>query len=49
MGALSNHRLYVRTLPLEDIPQLAMPWLTSLLSVVLALIGFLLAAYLTFV
>ena len=49
LGALSNHRLYVRTLPLEDIPQLAMPWLTSLLSVVFALMGFLLAAYLTFV
>jgi putative membrane protein len=49
LGALSNHRLYVRTLPLEDIPQVLMPWLTSFLSVVLALIGFLLAAYLAFV
>src|ERR1043166_1464162 len=29
LGALSNHRLYVRTLPLENIPQLAMPWLTN--------------------
>jgi len=49
LGALFNHRLYVRTLPSEDIPQVVMPWLTSFLSVALACIGILLAAYLTFV
>ena len=49
LGALYNHRLYVRTLPSEDIPQLVMPWLTSFLSVALACIGILLAAYLAFV
>jgi len=49
LGALYNHRLYVRTLPSEDIPQLVMPWLTSFFSVTLACIGILLAAYLAFV
>jgi putative membrane protein len=49
LGALFNHRLYVRTLPSEDIPQVVMPWLTSFLSVALALIGFFLATYLVFV
>ena len=49
LGALFNHRLYVRTLPAEDIPHLIMPWLTSFLSMALACIGFLLAAYLAFV
>jgi len=48
LGALFNHRLYVRSLPSEDIPQVVMPWLTSFLSVALACIGFLLAAYLVF-
>jgi putative membrane protein len=49
LGALFNHRLYVQGLPSEDIPQFAMPWLTSFLSVALALVGILLAAYLAFV
>ena len=49
LGALYNHRLYVRTLPSEDIPQLVLPWLTSFLSVALVCIGILLAAYLAFV
>lgn len=49
LGALFNHRLYVRALPSEDIPQLVVPWLTSFLSVALAFVGFLLAAYLAFV
>ena len=49
LGALINHRLYIRALPSEDIPQLVVPWLTSFLSVALALIGLLLAAYLAFV
>ena len=49
LGALYNHRLYVRTLQSEHIPQLVLPWLTSFLSVALACIGILLAAYLAFV
>lgn len=49
LGALYNHRLYIRTLPSEDIPQLVMPWLTSFISVALACLGILLAAYLAFV
>jgi putative membrane protein len=46
LGALRNHRLYVRSLPPEDVPQLPVPWLTSFLSVAVALAGILLAAYL---
>jgi len=49
LGALFNHRRYIRTLPSEDIPQLVMPWLTSFLSVALVCIGILLAAYLAFI
>ena len=49
LGALFNHRLYIRALPSEDIPHLVVPWLTSFLSVALAFVGFLLAAYLAFV
>lgn len=48
LGALYNHRLYIRALSSEDIPQLVMPWLTSFLSVALAFVGFLLAGYLAF-
>ena len=46
VGALQNHRLYVRTLPAEDVPKLAMPWLTSFLASSVALVGLLLALYL---
>ena len=46
LGALHNHRLYVRSLPKEDLPKLALPWLTPFLAGSLAAIGFLLAAYL---
>lgn len=46
LGAFFNHRQYVRSLPLEDLPQLAIPLLTSLLAVALALLGCLLAIYL---
>jgi putative membrane protein len=45
-GALYNHRRYVRTLPAADIPPIAMPWLTTALSLTIALCGLLLAAYL---
>jgi putative membrane protein len=46
LGALQNHRLYVRSLPAEDIPGLAIPWLTSFLAGTVAAIGLLLAGYL---
>jgi putative membrane protein len=46
LGALQNHRSYVRSLPPENLPELAIPWLTAFLALVLALIGFLLAIYL---
>ncbi len=49
LGAYFNHRLYVRSLPSEDVPQLTMSWLASFLSVALAIVGILLAAYLAFV
>lgn len=46
LGALGNHRSYVRTLPAADRPDIPMPWLTTFLSVCVALLGFLLAGYL---
>jgi putative membrane protein len=48
LGALHNHRLYIRSLPPEDIPQLAKPWLTSFLSLSVATVGVLLVVYLIF-
>ncbi|MCB5184726.1 DUF202 domain-containing protein [Methylobacillus gramineus] len=38
-----NHRLYVRTLPAVDVPPMALPWLTSVLSISVAMAGLLLA------
>jgi putative membrane protein len=46
LGALQNHRLYVRSLPTQDIPKLAMPWLTSFLAGSVVSVGLLLAVYL---
>ena len=46
LGALHNHRVYVRSLPAEDLPNLPIPWLTSLLALSLVAAGLLLAAYL---
>jgi putative membrane protein len=46
LGALHNHRAYVRLLPAEDVPRLPMPWLTSFLALAAASVGFLLAVYL---
>jgi len=46
LGALHNHRVFVRTLPAEDVPKLPIPWLTSLLALTVVAIGLLLAAYL---
>src|SRR3954452_3836143 len=39
LGAFRNHRLYVRSLPPEAVPDLAMPWLTSFLSLAVAGVG----------
>lgn len=38
-----NHRRYMQTLPPEDVPQLALPWLSSVLAITVALAGSLLA------
>ena len=46
LGALKNHRLFVRSLPPQDVPELALPWLTSFLAVSVAGIGLLLSVYL---
>ena len=46
LAALYNHRMYVRSLPPEDLPKLPIPWLTSFLSLSVAIAGFLLAVYL---
>ena len=46
LGAQLNHHLYVKTLPPEDVPSLAIPWLASLLTVSIGLVGLLLASYL---
>jgi putative membrane protein len=46
LGALQNHRLYVRTLPMEDLPKLSIPWLTPFLAGSVAAVGLLLAVYL---
>ena len=46
LGAQLNHYLYVKTLPPEDIPRLAIPWLASLLTISIGLVGVLLASYL---
>ncbi|HEX8873088.1 MAG TPA: DUF202 domain-containing protein [Nitrosospira sp.] len=46
LGALQNYRIYVRSLPQEDIPKLPMPWLTVFLSLTIALAGILLSIYL---
>lgn len=46
MGAQLNHHLYVKTLPPEDVPRLAISWLASLLTASIGLVGLLLASYL---
>jgi putative membrane protein len=46
LGAQYNHHIYVRTLPPQDVPELAISWLGSLLSLSIALVGVLLAVYL---
>jgi putative membrane protein len=46
LAALYNHYAYVRTLPAEDVPGQPLPWMTTLVCVTLAGVGFVLAAYL---
>jgi putative membrane protein len=46
LGALQNHRAYVRSLPPQDCPALPLPWLTSLLALAVAIIGVALSLYL---
>jgi putative membrane protein len=48
LGAQYNHYIYVRTLPPQDVPALAIRWLGSFLSLSIALIGVLLVIYLIF-
>lgn len=47
LGAQLNHHFYVRTLPPEDVPKLAIRWLASLLTFSIAVVGLMLAIYLT--
>ena len=47
LGAQLNHHLYVKTLPPEDVPKLAIKWLASLLTFSIAFVGVLLAIYLS--
>lgn len=46
IGAQFNHQLYIKTLPPDDVPKLAISWLPTLLAVSVAAVGLLLAAYL---
>jgi putative membrane protein len=47
LAALYNHRFYVGSLAPEDVPKLPIPWLTSILSLCVAVIGLALAVYLS--
>ena len=46
LAAMYNHRRYVRALPREDVPSISLPWLSTLFSLTIAVVGLLLAAYL---
>jgi len=46
LGAQYNHHIYVRTLPPQDVPKLAVSWLGAFLSLSIAFVGVLLATYL---
>jgi putative membrane protein len=46
LGAQLNHSFYIKTLPPEDVPKLAITWLASLLTFSMAIVGLLLALYL---
>ena len=49
LGAQYNHSRYVSSLPVEDVPVLAVTWLTPFLSLSVATVGLLLAVYLAVV
>jgi putative membrane protein len=46
IGAQLNHQRYIKTLPPNDVPKLAISWLPTLLAASVAVVGLLLAAYL---
>lgn len=46
LGAELNHHFYVKALPPGDVPELAISWLATLLTVSIGLVGLLLACYL---
>ena len=46
LGALTNHRTFVRSLPPADRPDLPLPWLTPFVCLFAAVLGLLLAGYL---
>lgn len=48
LGALRNHRVYISSLPTEDLPKLPIPGLSSFLSLSVAMVGILLSIYLLF-
>ena len=48
LAAMYNHRRYVRTLPAQDVPAMVVPWLTTLFSLTVTIIVFLLDIYLVF-
>ena len=46
LAAMYNHRIYIRTLPAEDVPTMPMPWLATIFSFAISISGLLLAFYL---
>jgi len=46
LAAMYNHRCYIRSLPPEDVPEISLPWLSTVFSLTIAVVGLLLAAYL---
>jgi len=49
LGAQYNHRRYVKSLPLEDVPQMSITWLAPLLTLSVSAVGLVLAIYLAVV
>lgn len=48
LGAQYNHHIYIKALPTQDVPKMAISWLGTLLTFAIALVGTLLAIYLAF-
>lgn len=48
LAAQYNHQCYIKTLPPADVPLMAISWLGALLSISIAIVGVLLAVYLSF-